>query len=539
MPGRTDPRRLRLSAAAAGVVAISAAFSALPGAAPALASTVVPAYDHVFWVVESGQPASAMIGPAPYLTSLAHGGALATAYTGVDPSPLADRFALTSGQTFGVGDCLPADCPQAGDNLATRIESSGRTWGAYAESMPSACATTAATDFAPERVPFLYDTALAAECASRVVPFTQLATDLASDSTTPAFVWISPNLQDDMSSSVAVGDAWLMSNLPGVFASPAWRTRHSLLVVVFDQPGPSTDIATPVPAVLVSSDGSVRSGFTSSTAYDHYDLLSTVEASWGLPALTANDGGAAAMSDVFTPQPTPTPAPPTPGNSPGPTPIPSPSAAPAPTPVPEPAPTPTPDSAPRHAPAHLSEPSAGASPSSSAPSGGGTRSTASSLPALTTSTPTPGSNEFALSTPALDVVDLTYAGATTIASGSITSLPVLEFTATSLAASSGGTSAASLTMQSPCTTDNGMSFAQVLTVPSTSSAGFSGAVTLYVTSIDFTYLGTAYSFTAAAPPASFGPVAAGQLTTVSMVAAHLAAASTVLPEMQTAGFFQC
>jgi len=511
---------MRLGAALASALAACAGVVALPGAAPALASSGVPAFDHIFWVVESGQPGSAVIGPAQYLTSLANSNGLATAYTAVDASSLADRLALTGGQTHGVGDCLPAECPQDGDNLATRIEGSGRSWRAYAESMPAPCTTSAASGFSPERVPFLYYTALAGECADRVVPYPQLAADLGSAATTPSFAWISPNLQDDMSSSVGQGDSWLLANLPAILGSPAWRTTHSLLVVVVDQPGAGAGISTPVPAVVVASDATVRSGFRSATAYDHYDLLSTVEASWGLPALSAGDAAAAAMSDMFNPLPA------------APTPMPSPTsssaAGPAPTPIAQ------------------AEPSPGSTGGSSSSGTTGTTTTApASSPGATPrssaliAASTPGSSESSISMPAVDVVDLTYVGPATISSGSVASLAVLEFTATSLTTSSGSAATPSYSMQSPCTTQNGMSIAQLSTVPGAAGAVFSAGVTLYVSSIDFTYLGTPYSFTAAAPPASFGPVSAGQLTGVAMVAGLLRAGSTSLPDMQTVAFFQC
>jgi len=513
-PARScDRRTLRAGAALTAVLAISVTFPTLPGTAPALASGTVPAYDHVFWVVDGGQPSSAVIGTASYLTALADANTLATAYTAVDPSSLADRLALTAGQTGGVvADCLPADCPQGGDNLATRIEASGRTWAAYAESMPAPCSTAPATDFAPERVPFLYYTALAGECASHVVPYTQLQSDLSSAATTPSFAWISPNLSHDMSSSVTQGDSWLLANLPAIFASPAWRTQHSLLVVLLDQPGAGNTVDRPVPAVIVASDVTVRSGYASAVAYNHYSLLSTLEASWGLPSLTTNDGGAAPMSDVFVPPPTPEPSssPPSTWSAP-----PGPSASPTAT---------------SHSSA-TSSPSATQAPTTKSSAG-----VAAGLVALAGTTA--GSNEFTVAAPVVDVVDLTYVGPTTIASGGVASLPVLQFTATSLATSS-VTSDPSFSLQSPCTTQNGMSIAQLTTAPSGGSVSFSGAVTLDVTSIDFTYLGTAYSFTAAAPPASFGPVPAGQLTAVSMVAGSISAGSTSLPGGQTVAFFQC
>ncbi len=513
--------------AAAALLAGWAGVAGLP-AARAVATGTVPQYDHVFWVVESGQPASAVIGAAPYLTSLAGSNARLDAYTAVDASPLADRLALAGGQTGDAVDCLPAQCSQSGDNLASRIEASGRSWRAYAESMPAPCSTTASPDFTPQRVPFLYYSSLAAECATNVVPYAQLASDLASTATTPSFAWISPNLQDDMSSSVAQGDSWLLVNLPAILDSAAWRTQHSLLVVVIDQPGAGGNTATPVAAVVMASDGSVRPGYRSPARYDHYDLLSTVEASWGLPALTGNDAGAAAISDVFTTQPTPTP-PPGPSATPAPTAAPTPNIAPSPSAVPVPGQTSSP------APPSAASPSPGAAPGAPATPGGAGGPHRSS-PAIVAATP--GSNEFTLASPVIDVVNLAYVGATTISSGSIASLPVLEFTATSLTLSSGGASPA-LTLQAPCTTQNTMSLSQLSTVPAAATASFSGGVTLYVTSIDFTYLGTPSSLVAATPPLSFGPIASGQLTAVAMVAAGVHAATTSLPSLQTVAFFQC
>src|SRR5438270_3403306 len=101
MLGRRDPRspqrfrsrrRRRAGAVIAGVALSCAALVGLWPASRAGATTVVPAYDHVFVVADSGQPAAAVIGPAAYLTSLAAANTLATAYTAVDPSPLADRL---------------------------------------------------------------------------------------------------------------------------------------------------------------------------------------------------------------------------------------------------------------------------------------------------------------------------------------------------------------------------------------------------------------------------------------------------------------
>jgi hypothetical protein len=341
-----------------------------------------------------------------------------------------------------------------------------------------------------------------------------------------------------MAASVAAGDAWLSGSLPAIFASPAWRNAHSLMVVVVDQPGPGAALSTPVPLVMIASDGTLRSGYQSTRATNHYDLLSTVEASWGLQAMTANDAAAPPMSDVFQVAPSPSPSP-----SPPPSPSPLPTPSPGPSPVPTAAPTATPVAGGPPAPAPRPSPSPRpvGEPTAS-PSPGGT---ASAGPSAGPSAPsprvavTPGSNEFTVAIPVMDVADLAYAGPTTIASGTVADLAVLEFTASSLTLSSASPSTPALSMESPCTIQNGMSLAQLSTVPGTSTGSLSGSVVLYVTSIDFIYLGTPYSLSAASPPVSFPSIASGQLTGVSMVAARIAAASTSLPNLQTVAFFQC
>ncbi len=175
----------------------------------------------------------------------------------------------------------------------------------------------------PKHNPFVYYADIqgnASRCQSHDVPYSQLATDLASDSTTPNYVFITPNLCDDMHDcSVSTGDKWLQSNLPAIFTSPAWTTQTSLMLITWDEDdgNASNHVAT-----LVIGP-SVIPGYLSSTVYNHYSLLKTLEQDWSLAALTTNDSGATAMSDFFgassssSPSPSP-PSSPSPSSSPSP-----------------------------------------------------------------------------------------------------------------------------------------------------------------------------------------------------------------------------
>lgn len=263
-------------------------------------SPLIPAFDHIFVVIMENHGYDEIIGSAdaPYLNHLAAQCGLATNYTSVAHPSLPNYLALTGGDTFGVTtDCT--DCFQSAPNLAVdRIAASGRSWRAYMESMPSAGFVGDSYPYMQKHDPFVYYDNIRTDPAqlANVVPYSQLATDLATAATTPAFGWITPSMLDDMhDGTVAQGDTWLSTAVPALLASPAWTEQNSLLVITWDEDdnAPGNQVAT-----FVIASG-VPAGFKSAVAYNHYCLLRTIETAWGLEPLTANDGQAAVMSDFF------------------------------------------------------------------------------------------------------------------------------------------------------------------------------------------------------------------------------------------------
>jgi phosphatidylinositol-3-phosphatase len=283
------------------------------GSAPAAASTggpspagtrQTPAVAHIFLILMENHSASQIIGSseAPFINSLARQYALATDYSALFHPSLPNYIALTSGSNQGItDDRSPPTAGYAVDatNIADRIEASGRTWKAYAESMPSpGFASSDTALYATRHVPFLYYKDIldnAARLKAHVVPLTQLAPDLASVSTTPDYAFITPNLCNDMHDcSVGVGDKWLSRIVPLILGSPAFTSTPSLLVITWDEgTGSDNHVAT-----IVAGTAAKR-GYQSSTPYDHYSLLHTIEAVWGLRPLTANDAHAATMDALL------------------------------------------------------------------------------------------------------------------------------------------------------------------------------------------------------------------------------------------------
>jgi acid phosphatase len=262
----------------------------------------VPAFDHIFVVVEENKGFSQIIGnaSAPYINSLANQYGLATDYQAVAHPSLPNYLALIGGGTFGItSDCSPSSCAVSAPNLADRIEAAGHSWAGYFESMPAPCTTSDSGGYLVQHDPFVYFDDIRtnpARCRAHVVPYTNLAGDLASTSTTPDFVFIVPNNCNDMHDcSIGTGDAWLQTSLPAIFASPAWMTQRSLLVVLWDENDGSA--GNRVATLLIGP--SVRPAFTSTAVETHYSLLRTIEAAWGLAPLTTQDANALPMSEFF------------------------------------------------------------------------------------------------------------------------------------------------------------------------------------------------------------------------------------------------
>ena len=191
-------------------------------------------------IVEENKEYGRIIGSvdAPYINHLAQSYGLATNWFAVTHPSLPDYLALTSGSTQGVLDDGTSYLFNA-NNLANELAGAGYTWKAYMEDMPTPCFGGGSfAEYAKKHNPFMYYSDITgnpAQC-NRVVPFTQLAGDLAGN-TVPDFAWITPNLIDDMhDGTVAQGDAWLAATLPAVLASP-WYRSGGIIVITWDEGG--------------------------------------------------------------------------------------------------------------------------------------------------------------------------------------------------------------------------------------------------------------------------------------------------------------
>jgi hypothetical protein len=272
---------------------------------------------HVFVIVLENEGFDVTFGPtskAPYLSqTLTSQGVLLSQYYGTGHVSLDNYVAMISGQAAtpqtrndcqtyadfvetGVtpdGQAIGTGCvyPASIKTLPDQLNTIGKTWRAYMGDMgndPSresptcghpvlnsidhtqsaeapSVAVPSGDQYATRHDPFMYFHSIidSPDCVQNVVNLNLLAQDLKSDSTTPDFVFITPNLCDDGHDSPCVtgrpgglvsADAFLQKWIPLIQASKAYQ-RDGLIVITFDEGGLSEGPNPNAPGFLVSAPG--------------------------------------------------------------------------------------------------------------------------------------------------------------------------------------------------------------------------------------------------------------------------------------------
>jgi hypothetical protein len=351
------------------------AAAAAPDSGPP--DTAPPPIRHVFIIVLENEPASTTFSahsPAPYLAhTLTAEGAYLPDYHGIGHESGDNYIAMISGQPPNVQN--QADCqffmdfptaltgpygaqegtgcvyPSRVQTIASQLDSAGRSWRDYNQDMgntptreSAACghpavngrdgtqSATATDMYATRHDPFVYFHSIIDNtklCHRHVVSLRPLAHDLARTSSTPSYVFITPNLcSDGHDSPCANGqpgglisaDRFLRTWVPRITHSPAFRDQNGLLIITTDEsttsdagaccgeiagPGsPEPGIHGPgggdVGAVLLSP--CIKPGTVSTQPYNHYTMLRSVEDIFHLGHLgyAQLPGGRSFGSDVYT-----------------------------------------------------------------------------------------------------------------------------------------------------------------------------------------------------------------------------------------------
>lgn len=95
---------------------------------------------------------------------------------------------------------------------------------------------------------------------------------------------------------IRISDAVVQRVVTAIKQSPVWNRGHNAIVIVFDENDYSNS---PNQVAFIVDKNYGRAGEQSATPYDHFDLLKTLEAGFGLPCLNNACDSTAKLIDLF------------------------------------------------------------------------------------------------------------------------------------------------------------------------------------------------------------------------------------------------
>jgi hypothetical protein len=226
---------------------------------------------------------------APYLNRLARHHALETNYYAITHPSLPNYIALTGGSVAEITrDCNNCDTP--GRNVVGQLDAAGLTWKAYFEDLTSSRRPGKTTSsYNPHYNPFVYYESVRGKDQNRdrVVNFDVLRSDLGAGRV-PDFAWIAPGVRlDGHNGSLRRADNYASSLVPEVIDALG---PDGILFLTWDE-GSFHDQAGVGGSkgggrvALIAAGGAARRSATSGIPANHYALLRTIEAGFGLRAL--------------------------------------------------------------------------------------------------------------------------------------------------------------------------------------------------------------------------------------------------------------
>lgn len=249
-----------------------------------------PTWDHIVIVIEENHSFSQVIGSgsAPYINSLAAGGAQFNSMYGITHPSQPNYLQFFSGSNQGItsnNDTSLSGAPFSTANLGAELISAGKSFVGYSESMPSVgytgFSTAEAQPFYTRKhnpwVSWQSNTPTTNQLNPTVnQPFTSFPTNPVNFSSLPAVSIVVPNNQNNMhDGTIAQGDTWLQTNI-GTYANWA-AANNSLLIVTFDEDNSAS--RNRIPTVFYGAK--VIAGAQVNSTYTLHNLLHTVEASNG------------------------------------------------------------------------------------------------------------------------------------------------------------------------------------------------------------------------------------------------------------------
>jgi len=299
----------RLAVAAALASAATAAQASLAGMQGVTGSIFVIVMENTNWSSIKGSAS------APYINSLLTNAqaSYATQYynpPGNHPSE-PNYLWMEGGSNFGITNdndpTVTANQIWGQDHLVKQLGVKGVSWKTYQENIAgTTCPLLSSGNYAAKHNPFIFFDDVtngfqtsSAFCIAHVRPFGELTSDLSND-TVARYVFITPNLCDDMHNScsptknkIKQGDNWLKTVVPTILASSAYRNSGAL-IITWDEAGSGDG---PIGFIVLSPQAK-GNGYSNSIHYTHGSFLRSMEEIFGVPLL--NDANAQTdLSDLF------------------------------------------------------------------------------------------------------------------------------------------------------------------------------------------------------------------------------------------------
>lgn len=283
--------------------------SSAPAPQPAPAQSTAQ-HSMVVMILEENHSYEQVIGNSvmPYLNSLAQQGALATQYYADAHPSIGNYFAVTTGAVQTNDNNFPG--PLSADNLARELSAAGQTWKVYAEDLPSPGYLGGTVgNYEKHHNPFAYfsDVVSNSSEAAKIVPFTQLASDVSAGAL-PDFIFILPNDLDDGHSCptgsicsdndlLGRADQWLKSNVSALLSTPRFQSA-GVLLITFDESniGDIRNGGGRVP--MIAFGPKAKAAAQSANFYKHENTLKTVCVVLGIASCPGPAASAAAEDDL-------------------------------------------------------------------------------------------------------------------------------------------------------------------------------------------------------------------------------------------------
>jgi hypothetical protein len=316
----------------------------------------VPRYRHIVEIMMENTSYGSIIGNslAPNINALANQYGLATNYFGVTHPSEPNYVANLGGSFFGIQDdnqfyCTPAlatsDPNCAGttinhtvnaQSLADQLTANGLSWKGYFQNLPPVPGTGLVTTGPNANGPYSYkwpsstDALYASKhnpfvnfagtqnAVSQMVSDNQLGSDLLRNHLANYSLIVPDQCHDmhgtngcaDTNGLIGNGDQYVGQTVNEIMSSRTWREGRNAIVITWDeddysdqnQPGTGCCGADPggghVVTIVIPSQGPTH--ITDNTPYNHYSLLRTMEAAFGLPCLAhACDSVVPTMAPLF------------------------------------------------------------------------------------------------------------------------------------------------------------------------------------------------------------------------------------------------